>query len=423
MKSLRISKKDIAAFVLCFSFIPVHAIQLLIKSNGYLILMLVSGAFVVAKAIIDKTILKSFMFISWTILMLWMMLCSYIGDQKIIYSVYYVGKVALWFLANECYFNNGSLRLLKMARKYVGFLIIVTFIQQIVAPDMFGIILGSWNRRTFFASDNYLGYYYTAYIALCFILDFKEKGEPRLRTYVMTAVCMASIIISWAVKNVIGIAILILYIAFVYKKKLARFFAPKTLTILFVVIFVGMVFFNVQQNFSDIVQRLFGKDTTFSVRYYVWTQAIQNIRRSPVFGYGIPEGAHVQLQYNFSGNARSSHNIVLELAMNGGIVAAAIYFFSVGRCLIHNEKRFKGNYSYEYLFLVFNVFLFYLIQMASGSIYYPFYYMPLILLDNLDKIIYIKERKQKNAPETYMHRYKLRRNNQFRRPSSGIRIK
>lgn len=407
-----VNKKDFIAFVLCFSFIPVYAIQLLIGSNGYLVLMLVAGVYVISKAASDKTLSKSFMFISWVILMLWMMVCSFVGNQSVIYSIYYVGKVALWFLANDWYLNNKSLRLLKMSRKYVGIVILITFFQQIIAPDMFGITAGSGNHRTFFASDNFLGYYYTAYIALCFILDFAEFGEPKVKSYIMMTVCMASIIESWAVKNVIGIGILILYIIFVYRKRISKFFGPRTLIVLFAMIFIGTVFYNVQQNFEGIISAVFGKGSTFSVRYYLWTQAVANIKKSPIFGYGIPEGGHMQLQYNFSGHARSSHNLILELILQGGLIGAAIYFYSVIICLIRNERKYKGRYSYEYLFLVFNVFLFFLIQMGSGSIYYPFYYMPLILINNLDNVFAIRERDLKartvkNANQTCLYSNKL----------------
>jgi len=411
MFKAKIKKQDLIALFLCFSFIPVYAIQLIIGSNGYLVLMLLSGTYVVFRAIADKQIMKSFLFWSWFLLMLWMMLCSFIGNQNVIYSVYYVGKVALWFLANDLYLNKGSIKLLQVSRKYVGIIIIITFIQQIIAPGLFGVVAGSGNMKTFFASDNFLGYYYTAYIALCFILDFVEFGEPKAKSYVMTGVCMASIMISWAVKNVIGIGLLILYIVFVYRKKISKFFGPRTLIIAFLVIFVGIVFMNVQQNFSNIIGMVFDKDSTFSVRYYLWTQAVQNIKASPIFGYGIAEGAHLQLQYNFSGNARSSHNLILELTIQGGIIGSLIYFASVIRCLIHNERKFKGNYSYEFLFLVFNVFLFFLIQMGSGSIYYPFYYMPLILIDNLDNIVKIQSGLHRgiksNGKKTHLFSHKL----------------
>lgn len=405
MLRLKFHKKDIIAIILCVSFIPVYAFQLIIGSDGYLILMLLSGSYVVVRAIIDNTISKSFMFWSWLLLMFWMMLCSYIGKIGLIYSLYYVGKVALWFLANDWYLSNGSLRLLKMARKYVGLLIVITFLQQLIAPNLFGVIVGSGNMRTFFASDNFLGYYYTAYIAVCLILDYVEEGKIKLSSYIMIGICMCSIIISWAVKNMIGIGMLIIYIFFIYQKKASRFLNPRNLIIIFVGIFVGMVFMNVQQNLLSFFGAVFGKDKTFSVRYYLWTQAVRNIKSSPIFGYGIPDGGHARLQYNFSGNARSSHNLVLELTLQGGIVGTVIYFASVVRCIFHDEKQLKKNYYYIFLFLAFNVFLFYIIQMMSGSLYYPFYYMPLVLINNLDKIMIIKERNFLNDKKTSLYCY------------------
>ncbi len=407
MTKIKIDKNSIIALALCISFIPVYAIQLVIGNYGYLALVLILGMYIIYRSAIEGILLKSFMFLNWIALMFWMMLCSYIGGQGVIYSMYYVGKVALWFLANDWFLSKGSVALLKMSRRYVGILIVATFIQQLVAPGIFGIIPGSGNMRTLFASDNFLGYYYTAYIALCFVLDYIEIGKTRIKSYLMIGVCMGSIIIAWAVKNVIGIGVLVFYVLFVYKRKLAEFFGPRVLLILFVGIFLGTVFLNIQQYFYDIAGTVFGKTKTFSVRYYLWTQAVQNIQVSPIFGYGIPEGGHMQLQYNFSGNARSSHNLILELAIQGGVIGVALYFLPIIKSIFANEGKYRGDYKQVFLFLTFNVFLFFLIQLGSGSIYYPFYYMPIILIDNLGKLFIIKEKDYCCGVEARLHCHKL----------------
>ena len=264
------------------------------------------------------------------------------------------------------------------------------------------------NTRTFFTSDNFLGYYYTAYIAVSIILDFVEYKKPQKKTYIMTGMCFASIIRAWSVKSVIGIWLIIMYILFIYRKKISKLFGLRFLAISFVLIFFGVVIFNVQDNFIGFFSKYFNKDATVSVRYYLWTQAISNIKAKPVFGYGIREGQRLMLQETVAGNARSSHNIILELILEGGFIGITIYLISIVAAFMNKKESIEGKNKYEYLFLLFVIFMFFLMELASGSIYYPYYYMPIILINNLDKIVNIKLMKERYyVSQENMYCYKL----------------
>lgn len=389
---ISIDKKNIYALALCFPFIPVYAIQTIIGSRGYLVLMLLACMFIFVDAFHNKEVLKNSLHVTWALLLVWMSFCSYLNSQPMENSLYYIGKVLVFFLLNFLYLSRKDLRLLIIMRGYVGLVIIITTAMQIIAPGYFGYIIGSGNNRNFFASDNYLGYYYTAYIALCLILDYVQYGKTQFKTYVMIAVCMLSICEAWAVKNVIGIGIIIVYILFVYHKKVANFLGPKTIIALYVIIYTSVVFLNIQGLFSDFFAKYFGKTTTLSVRYYIWRQAIENFKASPLFGYGIPDGGLLTMQVTYGGGARSSHNLYIEVLLEGGVPGLAIYISSVVLCMVRNIKKLGQAYRYEFLMLLFIIFIFYTMEIFSPSIYYPFYYMPLILISNFDYLMKIKER-------------------------------
>ena len=393
MPRLMIKKKDVVAFIICFTFIPVDAFELIIGNIGYAVLLLITCIFVSIVSFKDKVFLKSRQFMIWLLLLIWMTLCTLINRQTPLYPLVYVGRVTFWFLINDWYIKNGSLRLLKVSRKYVGIVIFITFLQQMLAPGIFGYT-ESMNSRTFFVSDNYLGYFYIAYIALCFILDYVEHNNTQPKTYFMTGLCFASILRAWSVKSVIGIGIIILYILFVYRRKLSRLLGPRVVAVLFVLIFVSVVFLNVQANFIWFFNKYFGKNITVLVRHYVWMQALQNIKAHPFFGYGIRAGQRLLLHTTWAGNARSSHNIILELILEGGFIGLGIYLISIISAVVNKKESIQGKNKYEYLFLLFIVFSFFVMQLASGSIYYPFFYMPIILIDNLDKIVEIKEKQK-----------------------------
>ena len=248
------------------------------------------------------------------------------------------------------------------------------------------------NARNVLASDNFLGYNYVAYIAVCFILDYVYYRKIQAKSYFMMAVCLASLIRAWSVKSVIGIGGIVFYVLFIYRKKISKIFSTKVILITFAAIFVSVVFLNVQDRFIGFFSKYFGKSSTVSVRYYIWTQAIENIKTRPVFGFGIREGQRLMLQETWSGDARSSHNIILELILEGGFIGLGIYLSSIIVALRKKKESFIGKNKYEYLFLLFIVFMFFAMELASGSVYYPAYYMPIILIDNFDRIVKIGER-------------------------------
>lgn len=399
----KIKQKDIIAFILCFSFIPVYAFQLVIGSNGYLVLQIISILYISVKVIEEGKILNYRLFICFFVLMIWMAICSAINSLTVWNSFYYVGRVAFWFLVNAWYLTNGSLRLLRICRKYVTALAVITLIQQLVAPGVFGYVQGSLNARNFFISDNYLGYYLISLIALCFVLDFIEYDKIQYNTYLVMGICIASIVQAWAVKNVIGVFLVVFYVLFIYKKKVARFFGPRLLIFGFSIFLIGMVFFNMHAIFYNIASNVFGKGQSFSVRFYVWEQALRNIQASPIIGYGIPDGARLQLQYNYAGHARSSHNLFIEIVLEGGIVGLCLYIIPIIVCLVNNERKYKGKNRYEFLFLLFEVFVFFSMEMFSGSIYFPFYYMPVILINNFEELLIIKEKRHEKT-NLYSHK-------------------
>lgn len=384
----------------------VYAVQLIIGNAGYLILLALTGALGTALALWDGVAVKSRMFMAWMLFLVWMCICSVVGGQGALYALYYVGSIAIWLLINEWYLSRGSLALLKASKIYVGAAIVLTLLQQLFFTDIFGTVeSGSGNLRNFLASDNFLGYYYTAYIAVCLILDHIECKKVRVSSYVMMAVCLISMVKAWSVKSMLGIAVIILYVIFAYGKRWSKKLNVTTLTVVYVVIFVLVVFMDIQSYSYGFIETMFQKQNTVASRSQIWAEAIKNIAKSPVFGYGVPDGGRLHINDIGRSYPLSSHNIFLEVILEGGFIGGGIFALSYIGGLVHGDKTCGKDDRYEFLMLLFINFIFLVMQMASGSVYFPFYYMPLVLIDNMGRIRKTGERKSKGiiGKETGVH--------------------
>ena len=124
-----------------------------------------------------------------------------------------------------------------------------------------------------------------------------------------------------------------------------------------------------------------------------------------MFGYGVPDGGRLHINDIGRSYPLSSHNIFLEVILEGGFIGGGIFALSYIGGLVHGDKTCGKDDRYEFLMLLFINFIFLVMQMASGSVYFPFYYMPLVLIDNMGRIRKTGERKSKGiiGKETGVH--------------------
>ena len=100
-----------------------------------------------------------------------------------------------------------------------------------------------------------------------------------------------------------------------------------------------IVFFDIQYYFSYIIVDLLHRSLTLTERTVIWNEAIEYIKMSPLFGYGIESGLTVAEKIG----ASHTHNYYLYLFFTGGIVNFLIVFsmmISVSRkMMIYSQTR------------------------------------------------------------------------------------
>lgn len=88
-----------------------------------------------------------------------------------------------------------------------------------------------------------------------------------------------------------------------------------------------------------------GESESFIERGMIWHNAVENILKSPVWGYG--SGA-VRISSDIEGVLRSAHNNYLQLMIQGGISAFIFYLILIWNCIkrhnvMHKKAEFDTN--------------------------------------------------------------------------------
>ena len=182
-------------------------------------------------------------------------------------------------------------------------------------------------------------------------------------TLFFTAVVSVSILITWSATGVAGLFMLLFFALFIYRKSIAGVFNSLDLYAVYVLLFLGIIVFRLQSVFAFIIEDLLHKNITFTGRTDIWDIAIMLIKRSPVFGYGVYEGhglIFTRGQYYYS------HNAVLEVLLQGGVVSLFFYAAIFGIAAASLYKNRKYPVSQIITFGIFTIFVMMLMEAYSN---------------------------------------------------------
>lgn len=136
----------------------------------------------------------------------------------------------------------------------------------------------------------------------------------------------------------------------------------------------------IQKYFEWLIVDVLQKDLTLSGRKYIWASAIANIVKKPVFGYGTTSGGRLEINrysVGFSKATQFSHNVFLEILIQGGIVAMVFFvLIYIGASI--SLKKHKENTDLKVI-LSISVFSLLLMQFSEFAIYMPVANIPIIL--------------------------------------------
>lgn len=181
---------------------------------------------------------------------------------------------------------------------------------------------------------------------------------------------LISIIIIDSASCLLAFVIFTILIA-IYNKVKIKKVEIITLSSLYVVISILVLYFNTKLDFLNIISQMLGRSATLTGRTELWPLAINLIEQKPIFGYGYTSG-NIEIWGGFF----SSHNALLEILIHGGIFSLFIFIVIMLRTI----KNMNKSYSYINTIIFAVIFSYFLILFVETGL--NIYLFTFIILAN-----------------------------------------
>ncbi|MCM1577548.1 MAG: O-antigen ligase family protein [Ruminococcus sp.] len=202
--------------------------------------------------------------------------------------------------------------------------ILADFVLLLIYPNGFAKDSYYYDIIYFLANKNGHATIFIPMMAImCIYSAFRTRGRKFTpAAFVMLGCISAITVILWSATGVVGWAVMLLYILFIYKSRLTGILNSRLLFPVSLILQISIVFLRLQDKFQFIIEKLLRKSLTFTGRTQIWDMSLSLIKRAPVFGYGVYEGHGLTLVGNLF---YYSHNIILEILLQGGCVSLILF--------------------------------------------------------------------------------------------------
>ena len=236
--------------------------------------------------------------------------------------------ITVWniLLLAEMYWHKDFARHLLALSLLFSFLVYLSAILYVLFPD------GLWveedwvgagdNERFLFGNYNQTGIISLMALLICGTYSLLTK-RGYLNMLVLSAVSIAMVVAMGSMTSSVGLILVTLYFFLrrLIKHPMAWIVAFLLVYVLFFVVIVWRG--NDIQNWpvaASFVENVLGKDSTFTMRIFLWIESIAMILASPWIGYGAQSVEWMVSQIGGSG----PHNLWLMVLLRGGIVLCTI---------------------------------------------------------------------------------------------------
>ena len=297
----------------------------------------------------------------------WVLLITVINKGDILNVGYYSVVFISLFLYGDYFAKNKKLYIyISMLNKIFFIYLLINIVLYLIYPNgLYHLtqmhFLGIRTRFTEYAITS---------ILLVF-LNYKINKEKRLYVIIQILVVILNIILPKISTAITGLAVFV--VGYLILQRFKNF-DYRIFLILGILLSVLVVFFGIQNIFSNMIMNVFSKDITFSGRTYIWNSSFNYIFDNNIlWGHGQPiDGNFVKL-----GNTLwQSHNQLLQILYENGLVGAIIFYYLIYLSLkkLNNDN---GNKINKLLAIIQFVYLIMMITEIYG--YYISYYTVIII--------------------------------------------
>lgn len=213
--------------------------------------------------------------------------------------------------------------LIYVLRTILVVLVVINFATILFFPEGLSADLytNKGNPLYFMVVDNGSALFLIFSILLFYLDGFNRNGRIVGLNKLCMAVCLFSALFSKSATAIFSVMLLMVSIVLVEKSNLAELTKPKILLLIYLLGFGYLMSMQENALLQYILVHIFDRSTTFTGRYVLWEAALKMIELHPWIGYGKLERDYLLVW----GGAASSHNLILEILLQGGLVALMLF--------------------------------------------------------------------------------------------------
>lgn len=240
-------------------------------------------------------------------------------------------NILLILLLGVCYWQHDPTSSYKYISIIFSLLIYLNAILLVIYPDGLWIdyewVGGGDPRRFLFGNYNQMGFVCLLGITAQAMYTFATK-RGRFNLFLLILVSLGTVHSVGSMTSTVGLSLFTIYI--LIHRIIKR---PKIYLIIFIVIYITffIVFIWAGNSIEEIdlltrfIENALSKDTTFTKRTDIWSNAIYKIQQSPWLGYGIRN-----IDWNITYlDASGPHNLWLMLLLQGGLILCSAFIYVV----------------------------------------------------------------------------------------------
>ncbi len=311
---------------------------------------------------------------------LWLVFSSILNRHSWLTQVPFIMKAFSVRYLFSLYTPDHTEKSIHILSSVFSFIIYANFLQLLLFPSIMGSFDGS-NIYLITTNYNQFGAVFMPAIYVKMLESFQSGHKGGL--LLLLAVCFASVAIEGSATATVSILLLLLTIIFVKSTHLLKI---ENISLMIGIVFFFFTFVIPTFSILDIplvgnfVESL-GKDMTFSHRTDIWRYAEFQIIHNPIIGYGVCDKEWFK---HLLSNAVNTHNIVLQMLLQGGIIGLLIFamFVNVG---IRQILYIQDNYQRQLLLTIAIIFF----LMSQFEVYTNTFIYVFIFLMSISKDVLI----------------------------------
>lgn len=276
--------------------------------------------------------------------------------------------------------QNNVINLFKSLSILCTILMFINLFSMILYPNGIpaDLYTNKLNPIFFMTTDNGTGVFIITTMLFVVISNNIKKYHNRYIVELILSCCLLCAFFSGSTTSMVICCFFTIYLGMFFRKNKKIAFNPIILAISYLILSV-MIISGITNVFMPFIEGILHKSITFTGRNQLWKDALQLIKTKFWIGYGRINGDYISIW----GGKYSSHNIFLELLLEGGAITFILF-------TLINYKAIKILKIYKNVrianILAIGLFLIFIALMMEAFVHEVYLYGILIISCQMPKI-------------------------------------